>query len=66
VEAPEEIEAYECNCSICGKVAFLHLTVPKSRFSLIRGEGDIVTYTFNMGRGCVPAERVVARDACGG
>ena len=49
VEAPEELEAYECNCSICGKVAFLHLIVPKSRFSLIQGEGAIVTYTFNTG-----------------
>lgn len=49
VEAPEEIEAYECNCSICTRTGFLHLIVPASAFELIRGEEDLSVYTFNTG-----------------
>jgi hypothetical protein len=49
VEAPAEIEAYECNCSICSKSGFLHLIVPKSRFNLIQGSESLSTYTFNTG-----------------
>ena len=49
VEAAAEIEALECNCSMCAKSAFLHLIVPKSCFSLIRGAESLTTYTFNTG-----------------
>jgi hypothetical protein len=49
VEAQAEIEAIECNCSICSKSGFLHLIVPKSRFVLIRGEDTLTAYTFNTG-----------------
>ena len=49
VEAPPDIEAYECNCSICERIGFLHLIVPKERFRLIRGTDQITTYTFNTG-----------------
>ena len=49
VEAPEEIDADLCNCSICTKSGFLHLIVPKSRFRLVAGEDAITTYTFNTG-----------------
>jgi hypothetical protein len=49
VDAPAEIDAFECNCSICGKTGFLHLIVPKSRFSLIRGSEVLSNYTFNTG-----------------
>jgi hypothetical protein len=49
VEAPAEIEATECNCSICGKSGYLHLIVPKSRFTLIQGRESLSTYTFNTG-----------------
>ena len=47
--APAEIEATECNCSICGKSGFLHLIVPKSLFRLKQGQEDLTTYTFNTG-----------------
>ena len=40
-------EAILCNCSICTKKGFLHLILPKERFSLLRGEGALATYTFN-------------------
>ena len=49
VLAPAEIEATECNCSICSKSGYLHLTVPESRFALLQGAEVLSTYTFNTG-----------------
>lgn len=49
VLAPAEIEASECNCSICSKSGFLHLIVPRSRFKLLQGEPFLSTYSFNTG-----------------
>jgi len=49
VEAPEDLEVEECNCSICTKSGYLHLIVSKSRYRLLRGEDHITTYTFNTG-----------------
>lgn len=47
VEAPEDLAVQDCNCSICAKSGFLHLIVPKSRFRLLRGAGDLTVYAFN-------------------
>lgn len=47
VETSPEIEAQECNCSICAKTGFLHLIVPASRFHLKKGKDKLTTYTFN-------------------
>jgi hypothetical protein len=49
VEAPARIEVAECNCSICAKVAYLHLIVPADRFRLLSGRDELSTYTFNTG-----------------
>lgn len=49
VEAPEHIEAKECNCSICSKSGFLHMIVPLGRFRLLGGGDALSTYTFNTG-----------------
>jgi len=49
VEAPEEIVAQDCNCSLCAKAGFLHLIVPKSKFRLLKGEESLTTYSFNTG-----------------
>lgn len=49
VEAPEYLEAENCNCSICSKSGFLHLIVPKSKFKLLSGSEILQTYTFNTG-----------------
>ena len=49
VTAPAEIEATECNCSICGKSGFLHLLVPNSRFSLLQGSECLTQDSFNTG-----------------
>lgn len=47
VDAPEDLAAYECNCSICSKAGFLHLIVEAGRFKLLSGAEDLFTYTFN-------------------
>ena len=49
MEAPAEVEAWECNCSICTRSGFLHLIVPKSKFTLLEGSEFLSTYTFNSG-----------------
>lgn len=49
VEAPEVLDVLACNCSICSKLAFLHLIVPKERFRLLSGEDALTSYTFNTG-----------------
>lgn len=46
VEAPKNIEAVHCNCSICAKSGFLHLIVPLSKFTLLSGSQSVSTYTF--------------------
>ena len=49
VDAPAEIEATECNCSICKSCGFLHLFVTKSQFNLLTGQEALVSYQFNTG-----------------
>jgi hypothetical protein len=49
IEALEDIEAEDCNCSICRRSGFLHLILPLSRFRLIQGQDALTTYTFNTG-----------------
>ncbi|MBT5187509.1 MAG: GFA family protein [Kordiimonadaceae bacterium] len=47
VKAPTIIKANECNCSICKATGFIHLIVEKEDFTLLSGETDITTYSFN-------------------
>ena len=49
VEAPADITADQCNCSICRMSGHLHLIVPTADFRLVSGEDDMTTYTFNTG-----------------
>jgi hypothetical protein len=49
VLAPAAIEVSDCNCSICAKSGYLHLIVPKERFTLLAGGDALCTYTFNTG-----------------
>lgn len=44
-----ELQALDCDCSICAKKGFLHLIVTKDDFELLSGTGDLTTYTFNTG-----------------
>ena len=46
VEAPADIEAVECNCSICSMTGFLHLFVSRRALKLLTDEAAIQTYTF--------------------
>lgn len=49
VDAPADIAADQCNCSICCMSGYLHMIVSKDDFRLISGQDDIETYTFNTG-----------------
>lgn len=49
VQAPADVQALECNCSICRMSGLLHLIVPASRFRLLSGAQDLVEYRFNTG-----------------
>ena len=49
VDAPEQISAMRCNCSICSKSGYLHLLVESDSFRLLEGEEHLTEYTFNTG-----------------
>ena len=47
IEAPEDVEVEDCNCSICTKSGYLHLIIPKASFKLLSGKDNLTIYTFN-------------------
>ena len=49
IEATADIEAVECNCSICRKSGHLHLIVRREDFELLDGADATETYAFNTG-----------------
>jgi hypothetical protein len=49
VEAPEDVEASDCNCSVCSLTGFVHLIVPARDFRLLSGADRVTTYRFNTG-----------------
>ncbi|HEX3912827.1 MAG TPA: GFA family protein [Steroidobacteraceae bacterium] len=49
VLAPAAIVVDECDCSICGKLGYLHLIVPADRFTLLSGADSLTSYAFNTG-----------------
>ena len=49
VVSKEPLEVEQCNCSVCTKSGYLHLIVPSSQFSVLKGESALATYTFNSG-----------------
>jgi hypothetical protein len=49
VQAPADLDALDCNCSICRMAGFLHLIVPAARFHLLSGADALTEYTFNTG-----------------
>lgn len=40
-------QVMECNCSHCSRKGFLLWFVPRASFSIIAGENQLSTYTFN-------------------
>ncbi len=49
LQAPAQVQALDCNCSICRMSDFLHLIVPASQFRQLSGADALVEYTFNTG-----------------
>lgn len=49
LDAPADIEAADCNCSICSMTGFLHLFVSNARFRLLSGDDALSMYTFGTG-----------------
>jgi hypothetical protein len=49
VNAPAQLRALDCNCSICRMSGFLHLIVPARAFRLLAGADALAEYTFNTG-----------------
>ena len=49
VDTADELVAYECNCSICHRLGFLHVIADASAFRLVRGLQSLVSYSFNTG-----------------
>jgi hypothetical protein len=45
--APAQIDVGECNCSMCRRTGYLHLTVKKEQFKLLSGEDALTLYQFN-------------------
>ncbi|MDH4124299.1 MAG: GFA family protein [Gammaproteobacteria bacterium] len=60
VEAAADIEAQQCNCSICQMNGYLHLIVAKRNFRLLSGDALLRTYQF----GSEVARHYFCRD-CG-
>ena len=51
VDAPPDLQGSECNCSVCGMSAYLHLIVRPANFRLLSGEQELSEYRFNTGVG---------------
>jgi len=49
VDAPADIVAHDCNCSICRLCRYQHLIVPAGAFRLLAGEACLIQYRFNTG-----------------
>lgn len=49
VDAPADIEAIDCNCSLCAMTGFLHLIVPAGRFRLLSDPQAMTEYRFGTG-----------------
>ncbi len=48
-EGPARLDVLDCNCSICSKSGFVHWIVAQSKFRLLCGKDDLVTYQFGTG-----------------
>ena len=46
VVAPEDVVAWDCNCSVCALKRNIHFIVPRARFTLETGPDLVTTYRF--------------------
>ncbi len=49
IQAPADLVAESCNCSICHKTGYLHVFVDRKHFHLHSGHDALTAYTFNTG-----------------
>ena len=49
VATMREVEVGECNCSICSMCGYQHLIVTADALTILEGEEELTTYTFNTG-----------------
>src|SRR3546814_21097247 len=47
VQAPVPTTAISCNCSHCRRKGFLLSFIPAQQFTLLQGENELRSYTFN-------------------
>jgi len=47
LESIEDIKIAACNCSICEKLGYLHLIIPKQDFTLLTEWENLTCYQFN-------------------
>lgn len=47
VDAPADIQATHCNCSVCSATGFLGLIVEGDKFHLLTGADALTEYSFN-------------------
>jgi hypothetical protein len=48
-ETAEPLIAYDCNCSVCCMTGYLHIIVPKDKFTLLSGKQSLTEYCWNTG-----------------
>ena len=48
-EAQAPFTVYECNCSICQMVGYLHLILPREDVQITAGKALLTSYRFNTG-----------------
>jgi hypothetical protein len=48
-DAPADVQASDCNCSICAMTGFQHLIVPAARMRLLQGRDALLGYRFGTG-----------------
>jgi len=46
-EAIDQQDITACNCSMCEKLAYLHLIIPKNKFELTSSKDNLSLYQFN-------------------
>lgn len=49
IEVVQRPELLDCNCSICARTSYLHLFVPHGDFTLLQGQGSLISYRFGTG-----------------
>jgi hypothetical protein len=49
VQAPADIQALSCTCSMCATTGFLHLIVTDDEFAITAGADNLSEYRFNTG-----------------